>query len=164
MNLDFIKTEKKKAKPRYIKPDSIKELERMHYAAKTAKHPNVPYLPKTIFRDDTANGLTKCITAWLKLNGHFGARVNVTGNYNAKLGKYVRSGSKKGMADITSVIHGKHVSIEVKTGRDRMREEQWKVKSEIEQAGGVYLIASTFDNFLEQIKNLENNKILQIWD
>lgn len=156
MNLDFIDTTRKKAKPGYKKPDSIKELERLHFEAKKALHSDVPYLVQTKFRDDTANELTRCIIAWLKLNGNFGARVNSMGTYSAKLGKYIRSGSTKGMADITSIINGRHVSIEVKTGKDRMRPEQWKVKNEVEQAGGVYLIASSFDNFLEQVKNIQS--------
>ena len=154
MNLDFINKEKKKAKPGYKKPESIKELERLHFEAKKTLHPDTPYLVQTKFRDDTANELTRCILGWLKLNGHFGARVNTMGTYNAKLGKYIRSGSKKGMADITAVINGKHVSIEVKTGRDKIRLEQMKVKSEVEAAGGVYIVASTFDDFLEQIKKI----------
>jgi len=153
--LEFIDTVKKKQpKARYAKPDSIKELEQLHFAVKKAENPNVPYPVKTTFRDDTANELTRCIIAWLKINGHFGARVNSMGTYSQKLGKYIRSGSRKGMADITAVITGKHVSIEVKTGHDRMRPEQWKVKSEIEQAGGVYIVASSFDNFLEQINGI----------
>jgi len=155
MNLDFINsTTKKQPKFRYIKPESIKELERLHFAVKQALHPDVKFIPKTIFRDDGSNELTLCIIAWLKLNGHFGARVNVMGIYNSKLGKYIRSGSKKGMADITSIINGKHVSIEIKTGRDRMRPDQEKVKNEVEAAGGIYITASTFDDFLSQINNI----------
>jgi hypothetical protein len=55
---------------------SIKELERLHYADKQAKHPDIKpsYLPKTTFRDDSANGLTKCIVAWLQLHGYFAGR------------------------------------------------------------------------------------------
>jgi len=157
MNLDFIDlyAKKKTPKARYVKPQSVKELERLNFDAKKIKHPNNPAVIKTSFRDDTANGLTKMIIAWLKLNGHFGARVNTTGTYSVKLGKYIHSGARKGMAE-QAIVNGKHVSIEVKTGRDRMRPEQMKVKSEVEAAGGVYLIASTFDNFLEQIKNVKN--------
>ena len=155
MNLDFIiDTEKKSKKPAYRKPDSLKELERIHFEAKQAKHPDVPYLVRTKFRDDTANGLTKCITAWLSLHGHFAGRVNTQGNYNAKLGKYIKSGSRKGMADITAVVNGRHISVEVKIGKDRIRPDQLKVKQEIESAGGAYIIASSFDNFLEQIKQI----------
>ncbi len=152
--IPIIETKKRTPGKRYIKPDSIKELERLHFECKQKKHPDVPYLVKTKFRDDTANGLTKCITAWLQIHGHFAGRVNTTGTYNSKLGKYIHSGSKKGMADITAVIRGKHVSIEIKTGKDRMRPEQIKVKQEIEAAGGVYIVASSFDNFLHQITTL----------
>jgi len=152
MNLDFIDAAKKKrTKPHYQKPDSVKELERLFHEQKKAKHPDVPYLPKTAFRDDSASGLTQSIIAWLKLNGHFAARVNVTGIYDVRLGKYRRSGARKGMADISAVVKGRHVSIEVKTGRDRMRPDQLKVKSEVEAAGGVYIVVSSFDDFLRQI-------------
>jgi len=154
MNFDFIDTKKKQPKYRYIKPESVKELERLHFERKKAKYPNMPYPIKTTFRDDTANGLTRCIVSWLELHGHFAGRVNTTGTYSAKLGKYIHSGSRRGMADITSIIDGKHVSIEVKIGRDKLRLDQIKVKREIEASGGVYIVASSFDNFLEQIKNI----------
>jgi len=86
------------------------------------------------------------------LNGHFAGRVNTTGVYNQKLGKYIHSGSRKGMADVTVVVNGRHVSIEVKAGKDRLRPEQLKVKQEVEMAGGVYFVVKSFDDFLEQIK------------
>ena len=142
---------KRKPKPRYVKPSSVKELERLHFDRKCLNRPDLPCHVKTIFRDDSANGLTRCITAWLQLHGCFAARVNTQGTYNQKLGRYIHSGSKRGMADITSVINGRHVSIEVKAGKDRLRPEQQKVKQEIESAGGVYLIVRSFDDFLEQI-------------
>jgi len=141
-------------KTRYTKPESVKKLETLHFRQKKLKHPTVPYLAKTLFRDDSANGLTRCIIAWLELHGHFAGRVNTTGTYNAKLGKYIHSGARKGMSDITSVINGIHVSIEVKHGRDLMRPEQIRVKNEIERAGGVYIVARSFDDFLEQINQL----------
>jgi hypothetical protein len=155
MYLDFIPDRKRKApKPRYNKPASIKDLERLHYADKQAKHPDIPkaYLPKTAFRDDSANALTKCIVAWLQLHGCFAGRVNTTGTYNHKLRKYIHSGSRKGMADITAVVNGRHVSIEVKTSRDKPRPEQMKAKQEIERAGGIYIFVHSFDEFLEQIQ------------
>jgi len=145
---------KRQRKEPYRKPESVKELERLHFERKKAKRPDLPCHVKTLFRDDSANGLTKCIVAWLELHGYFAGRVNTTGTYSRRLGKYIYSGSRKGMSDITGVIDGRHVSIEVKFGRDRMRPEQLRVKREIEQAGGYYIVASTFDNFLEQIKNI----------
>jgi len=157
MNLDFIKdTEKKQRRPAYKKPDSIRELERLHFECKRAKYPNNPYPVRTLFRDDSANGLTKCIVTWLELHGHFAGRINTTGIYDARFNKYRPSGARRGMADVTAVINGRHVSIEVKYGRDRISPDQLRVKNEVEAAGGVYIIASTFDNFLEQIKNIVN--------
>jgi len=144
---------RERRKQPYSKPDSLRQLERLHLERKNAKRPGFAHI-KTTFRDDSANALTRSITAWLQLHGHFAARVNTTGTYNQKLKKYIHSGSRRGMADITAVINGRHVSIEIKHGKDRILPEQLKVKSEIEQAGGIYIIASTFDNFLQQIKNL----------
>ena len=148
---DAMRQERRKQRQPYRKPESVKELERLHYERKHAKNPDFCHI-KTKFRDDSSNGLTQCITAWLELHGHFAGRVNTTGIYNRKLKKYIHSGSRRGMADITSVINGRHVSIEVKHGRDRMRPEQLKVKAGIEAAGGIFIVASSFDNFLEQIK------------
>ena len=149
---DFnIKIEKKTPK-RYIKPDSIKELERIHFERKKENHSTVPYLVKTTFSDKGSNELTKSIIAYLQLKGHAAFRVNSTGIYDKRINAYRPSGARRGLSDINAVINGKSVSIEIKTGRDRIRPDQMKVKSEVEAAGGVYLVASTFDNFLLQIK------------
>ena len=145
---------KKQRKLPYRKPESIKGLERSYFERKQAKRPYLPYHVKTTFRDDNANGLTKCIVAWLELNGHFAARVNVTGIYDSNLKRYRHSGSRRGMADVTAVVGGKHVSIEVKTGKDRMRPEQLKVKQEIEQASGLFIVVSSFDDFLKQMESI----------
>jgi len=146
----------KQRKQPYRKPESIQELERLHFERKKEKRPYLPCHAKTVLRDDTANGLTKCIVAWLELHGFFAGRVNVTGIYDSKLKRYRHSGSRRGMADVTAVIGGKHVSIEVKHGSDRVRPEQLKVKQEIERAGGAYIVVSSFDDFLKQINNIIN--------
>ena len=142
---------KKQPKPPYKKPASVRQLEDDVFEQKRLKHPDVPFLLKHQYRDDSANGLTACVVAWLQLHGYFAGRINVTGTYSKKLGKYIHSGSRRGMADITAIIGGKHVSVEIKHGHDKMREAQLKVKHEVEQAGGVYIVASTFDDFLEKI-------------
>ena len=148
---------KRPTKPPYRKPQSIKDFEeeymRWHYRGK--EHIFAPEMRiKLTFRDDKANGLTKLIEAWLKVNGHFGGRVNTQGNYSVKLGKFITSGSKKGMADITAVMNGRHVSIEVKIGNDKPREAQLEVQRQIQKAGGVFIFVSSFDDFLNQIKTI----------
>jgi hypothetical protein len=59
------------------------------------------------------------------------------------------------MADITAVVNGRHVSIEVKAGGDKPRPEQMKVKRQIEHAGGMYIFVHSFDDFLGQIQRFE---------
>jgi hypothetical protein len=148
---------RKMPQARYNKPESVKQFER-EYDNWYFKEKDLPYTWAHKFRDDTANELTKLICAWCKVNGHFAARVNTTGIYDVKRGCYRTSGARKGMADITAVINSKHISIEVKTGHDRPRPNQLKVKQEVEAAGGVYLFAHSFDDFLNQIKNIQSWK------
>ena len=147
----------KTEKPYYKKSNSIKEFEDLYFAYEIKnKYSNIPYPVKSSFRDN-ANGLTRYIVKWLEMHQYFAGRVNTTGIYSQKLKKYIYSGSKRGMADITAVINGRHVSIEVKIGKDKMRSAQMEVKKEIEQAGGVYIVTSSFDNFLEQIEAVKEN-------
>jgi len=150
-----------KKKRRYIKTHLIKEFENQYFNYEKLKSPNFPNYArvKTSFRDDTANGLTNCICKWLTMCGHFAARVNTTGTYSMKLKRYIHSGSRNGMADITAVVNCRHVSIEVKIGKDKLRREQMKVKDEVENAGGFYIVVSSFDNFIEQILD----RFGQIW-
>lgn len=57
-----IQRSKKPAKPRYIKPDSVKRLEANYYEWKYRNSTIPPQCRvKPHFRDDTANGLAKCI-------------------------------------------------------------------------------------------------------
>jgi hypothetical protein len=104
---------RKTPKARYIKPNSVTQFEKQ-YTGWFFKGKDLPYQWAHKFRDDTANELTKLICAWCKVNGYFAGRVNTTGIYDAKRDCYRKSGAKVGMADITAVIAGKHVSIEVK--------------------------------------------------
>jgi len=145
---------KKVRKAPYKKPQSIKKLETDVFEAKKLKRPNNLAVLKPILRDDTANGLTNCICQWLKYNGHFAARVNTTGNYSKKLGRYIYGGSTCGMVDISSAINGKSVQIEVKVGKDKPRPEQLKVAEQVRTAGGFYIFVKSFDDFLLQINEL----------
>lgn len=146
---------KKKAKPPYRKPNSIKEFELEHKRWYYSNR-NIPVelQTKSSFRDDTGNALSKIILEWLRVHDHFGARINTQGNYSPKLKRFIKSGSTVGMADLTAVIAGKHISIEVKAGRDRARPEQLKIRNQIQSAGGIYIFVHSFDDFLQQIKEI----------
>ena len=138
----------KPKKLQYRKPDSIKELESMiyknHYKDSTLPH---QYRSKFHFRDDTSNGLTKCIIAYLKIQGAFVTRLNTTGIYRADLKRFVPNTQKKGMGDVFAMYKGVSIQIEVKIGRDRMSAAQQKIKAEFEQSRGYYFIAKNFESF-----------------
>jgi hypothetical protein len=119
----------------------------------------VPLPP--VFTDENSNGLTKCICSWLKFKGHYSNRINSQGQVRMetvqlanggsyKKANWTRGTSNQGTADITAIINGKHVSIEIKckaTG-DRMRPEQLKEKLRVEAAGGIYYVATDMESFM----------------
>jgi hypothetical protein len=122
-------------------------------------HPNIPpnYIVKTVYKDQTANGLTKAICDWINLHGYQAERINTMGTAREKKttgGKVIgvtwtRGTSTAGSADISATIKGRSVKIEVKIGRDRQSEAQKRYQEMIERAGGTYYIARDFDEFVE---------------
>jgi hypothetical protein len=155
---------KRTKKPSYKKPESVKELERLANEKELSRYPNFPYPVKASYRDDTANGLTKCVIAWLKLHGCQAERINTTGRmiderYNVKdvTGKtrqigsvrWIYSTTTNGSADISATIDGRSVKIEIKIGRDVQSDAQRRYQKEVETAGGVYLIVHNFTEFLD---------------
>lgn len=108
------------------------------------------------YTDKTSNGLTNAICDYLKFKGHYANRINTTGtmrNINGVM-KYTHSGTRRGTADITAIVNGRHVSIEVKcyATKDRVRPEQIKEQSRVEAAGGIYIIAADMESFLTWYK------------
>ncbi|HMG91757.1 MAG TPA: hypothetical protein VK589_16980 [Chryseolinea sp.] len=114
-----------------MKPLQI--LQSMDMTYKRTKYPSVPQqaIPVRRFNDRTSNGLTACILRWLELHGHYATRINTTGRKlkdttmvnvlgQTKVipGKWIPGSTRKGTADIHTVIGGIHCSIEVKIGRD----------------------------------------------
>ena len=84
---------------RYKKPDSVKQLEALAMQDARDRHPAVPehVLCPRLYRDDTANSLTKCVVDYIRLQGYFASRVNNTGVYRPKLGRYIPGQSRKGL-------------------------------------------------------------------
>ena len=58
------------------------------------------------------------------------------------------SGTTKGSADISAIIRGQSVKIEVKIGHDRQSDAQRDYQASVEQAGGMYYIARNFTDFI----------------
>ena len=153
-------------KQRYKKSDAVKHLEQLANAEARAKFPEIPpeCLAPRKYRDDSANGLTKCIIEFIRLNGGQAERVSNTGRRidtrqsfvdvtgrQQTIGstKWIKGSGVNGTADISATIQGLSVKIEVKYGRDRQSEAQRLYQASIEQAGGIYVIAKTFEQFFD---------------
>lgn len=136
--------------------DLLHELKVKRYAE---THPNYPpnYIPKTMYKDSTANGLTKAICDYINLHGYQAERINTMGVAREKkttAGKVIgvtwtKGTTTAGSADISATIRGRSVKIEVKIGKDRQSEAQKRYQENIERAGGIYIIAKDFDSFVE---------------
>ncbi len=133
----------------YRKPDSVKELERLANIQAREQHPNIDprFLAPRTYRDDKANCLTSCVVKYIELMGGWASRVNTTGIYDAKLKRYRTSTQKRGIADVIATYRGLSLQIEIKIGRDRMSDDQMKVQSQVEKAGGRFFVAHDFTEF-----------------
>jgi hypothetical protein len=134
--------------------NAVKELTIMDLKEKRLKYKNVPEyaLPKTKIKTSTSNGLTQAIIKYLTLKGHFATRTTSAGRYLVTEKKWIPSTTKKGYPDITAIVNGKSIHVEVKVGKDKMSPDQIKVKGEIEKSGGLYFIAKDLDSFVKWFK------------
>lgn len=95
---------------------------------------------------------------YITFNGGFATRQQSQGQYNSRLKKYTKATTKKGVADITGVLCGVPINIEVKIGKDRQSKAQKNVQQQITQAGGEYFIAKDYPTAYEYLNGIINNK------
>ncbi|NLV18652.1 MAG: hypothetical protein GXY51_04085 [Bacteroidetes bacterium] len=152
-------------------------LEQLAMAHARKMHPTIPYLASRKYRDDSANGLTRCIIDFLRLTGHQAERINCTGRYidgtkvvRDTIGRTYKIGSikrlftsgQKGTSDISAIVKTTNGSVipwkvEVKTGRDSQSEAQRIYQKQVESAGGIYSIVRSFDDFIKHYNCLCND-------
>lgn len=159
--------EKKMKKPRQArrKSDAVKELERLYMDDHRRRYPSMPEYARTCkqYEDRTANGLTRCVIDYIRLNGFQAERINSTGRYidNSQVfedvlgrkrsigtGQWLPTSGMKGTADVSATIRGRSVKIEIKM-KDRQSEDQKKYQLAVEQSGGIYLIIRSFQEFYD---------------
>jgi hypothetical protein len=155
----------KTTKRNYRKSPEVKALEALSFARDVTRHPTIDprFLAPTKYRDDNANGLTKCVVEFIRLTGGMAERINCTGRYVDRsqtfedvtgrvrtigTGQWLPTSGVKGTADISAVIQGRAVKIEIKI-RDRQSEAQKEYQRRIEAAGGTYLIVRSFAEFMD---------------
>lgn len=102
------------------------------------------------------NGITRLILDYLRYvyGSSSVRRISSEGKYRPGVG-FIPS-SNKGMSDIEGIIYGKFLSLEVKVGKDTIRESQLKRKAEIEKDGGIYYLCKwvDFEQFQREIQQL----------
>lgn len=112
------------------------------------------------FTDITSNGLTNCIIDWINCSGGTANRINVQGQFrkekihlafgNAReVTRFTPSTTRRGTADIHAVMIGRHLSIEVKIGADKLSEAQLQEQRRITAAGGLYFVARDMQSFVD---------------
>lgn len=152
-------------KTKYLKSESVKKLENLAFENKIKKYPNFLYPIKTVYTDKTSNGLTKCVIDYIKLRGYHAERINSTGGLKDNrttskdvLGnirtvgsiEWIKSTTQAGTADVSATIQGRSVKIEIKckaTGDRYQSQAQIEYQKQIENAGGIYIVVRTFDDF-----------------
>lgn len=146
---------------------AIDRLKEVAWADTKKRNPlmaaNAPHsLVISTYKPNSTNGLTKCIVHWFLLNGHFAERTNTMGVYREgetivdvvgftrkMKGSYTKGTGTKGSSDIKAMAMGRSIMIEIKFGKDRMSPAQKSYKDRIIAAGGIYLVAKTFDQFMD---------------
>lgn len=135
-------------------PKNLKELGKLADQLNAEKHPLLPphALVKKRFKDTTANELTKTII-WdmYHVRGGVAYRINNGAVYDVKKKVYRKGVQRKGVPDIIGIIDGRFFGVEVKIGADRQSADQKEIEREINDAGGVYFVAKSYDDYLNKI-------------
>lgn len=124
-------------------------------------------------KGNTASRIEKNIISYIKLTGHQAEKRAVMGreiitpdvktSLGTLRGKRIRipSTGTKGASDVSAVLYGIAISIEIKRGGDTQKSDQKKYQDSIVAAGGFYFIAHDEDDFLIKWNQLlEHPKII----
>jgi hypothetical protein len=153
-----------------IFPPNLKALALAKRAKLKERCPSIPErsLPKIKpLKDNTANALTKAIKLAFELAGGQCERVSNTGRVIDRRKKvtnvlgqrktigrveWVPGTGTNGTADLSAIYQGKSIKIEVKIGKDRQSPEQKAYAQSVEAAGGIYILAKSYQSFVEEIE------------
>lgn len=125
--------------PRWTSAE-YKGMEAARLDKKAAKRP----------KGETANRITANIIRAINMQpGCVAYRINNVGVWDEAKQVYRKGNTQKGIFDISAVIRGRAVWVEVKAGRDKMSHDQLIFKQEVERAGGLAFVAYSTDEFLK---------------
>lgn len=98
-------------------------------------------------KKETANGLTQSILRFISSHRWYCTRIQSQGQYNAKLKRWTKGTTRKGIGDILAIIRGDAIMIEVKVGKDKQSQWQKQTQKDVEKSFGIYLQIKSFDEF-----------------
>lgn len=128
-------------------------------------------IPPADTKEAGANDLTRLVIDFIIFNDGQAERISSMGRYidgtkqvtdcigrkrTIGTGKYVKSTTTNGTADISSTIKGRSVKIEIKWKKDTQSDDQKKYEESINKAGGIYIIIKTFDDFVDWFDNFNS--------
>lgn len=104
-------------------------------------------------RKMTANDLTRQILDYLALMGVMAWRNNSGLLPDAHGIRRIRAGAK-GSGDILAILppNGRFLSIEVKVGKDRLRDSQRDWMAEVQRAGGLAIVARDLRDVMDVLE------------
>ena len=140
------------SKKQNVKSEAVKALEKLAFEDLKKRFPQFPYPIAQKYTDSDTNGLTRCVIDYITLRGFQAERINSMGQQISVNGtaKWVKGSTQNGTADISATIKGRSVKIEIKckkTGDHFQSDEQKEYQRQIQQAGGIYKIVRTFEDF-----------------
>lgn len=155
-------------------PPDLQTLTKLKAKHLRAKYPNIPAyaISKPKYKDNTSNGLTKCIITAINLCGGQAERISNTGRvidtsytYTNVIGqkktiggiKYIPGTGTNGTADVSAIWNGLSLKIEVKIGRDKLSEAQKQYRDKVEANGGIYIVARSYRGFVEELEGRLKN-------
>lgn len=109
----------------------------------------------TPVRKETANAITNNLLRAINMQPRCVAyRINNVGVWDAAKGVYRKGNTQKGIFDISGIVKGRPVWLEVKAGRDKPSTDQLIFQQEVRGAGGVAEFVYSTDEGLKLITKL----------
>ena len=159
-----------------MKKENKKRFQDLYLKTKLISHPSFigreNCMPPANIKEAGANDLTRLVIDFLEMNGYQAERISSMGRYidstkqvtdcigrkrTIGSGKYVKSTTTNGTADISATIKGRSVKIEIKWQKDTQSKDQKAYEASINKAGGIYIIVKTFDYFVDWLDDFNSN-------
>lgn len=155
--------------------ENKKRFEQLYLKNKLENYPSFigreNCMPPANTKESGANDLTRLVIDFIIFNDGQAERISSMGRYidgtkqvtdcigrkrTIGTGKYVKSTTTNGTADISATIKGRSVKIEIKWKKDTQSDNQKKYEESINKAGGIYIIIKTFDDFIDWFDNFNS--------